>query len=585
MIRILSDKTKVIYSISINKSGENNQICPECSHLRKTENQKTKVFSWNNEKLVGFCNHCQTSFYLYKPYKDEKQYQYPEWKNNTQLTDKAVKYFEGRMISQKTLIKMKVYSDNEFMPQLNSKSEVICFPYFLDEKLINIKFRGAKKSFKLFKDAELIFYNINCVKDFKEIIITEGEIDTLSFIEIGINNVISVPNGAGVKVLSYIDNYIELFENKTIIIASDNDIKGFELRNELLRRFGNENCKIINFKDTKDANEYLIKYGGLELKNCYQNAVDVPVEGIINLNSKYDDIYNLYINGLQKGLTIDEIELDKLISFETGRLLTITGIPGHGKSEVLDYILTKLNILHQWKVAYFSPENYPIEIHYSKLASKITGKKFNTYDLKRDEFDFTFNYILDNFFFIYPEENINLNNILDKAKYLIKKFGIKVLVIDPYNKLEHQKGNGESETEYISKFLDKLSMFAKKNNILICLVAHPRKMEKDKKKFEIPTLYDINGSANFYNKTDYGITIYRHFNEGENRVDVLIQKVKFKHLGTIGAVSFAYNYYNGRMEKIDSMTETWEKNNYLYKIPESELINLPNNLEFEQAPF
>lgn len=567
MLRIINTVTKVTYDIEVKKGGENQMLCPVCSENRKPENRKKKVFYWNDEKKTGYCQHCNSSFVEYKPFKQEKEYKIPVWKNITSLTDKAVKYFTGRMISQSTLNEMKIYSDNEYMPQLIKETEVICFPYFNSDSVINIKYRGANKSFKLYKDAELIFYNFNVIANYDEIIITEGEIDCLSFIEIGCKNCISVPNGASGKNLEYLDNYIELFDGKNIILATDNDPKGIELRQELLRRFGQERCKIVNFKEYKDANEVLCKEGGTALQDCLKNSIELPVEGVLNINNQYDEIYDLYINGLKPGKTIGYSELDRYITYETGRVLIITGIPGHGKSEFLDYVLTKLNIMHGWKVGYFSPENYPVKYHYAKIASKLTGVDFNSNVMPSDTFESCFNYVSDNFFWVYPEQDMSIENILEKAKYLVKKKGIKVFVVDPYNKLEHTKNRSESETEYISRFLDIISNFAKRNDVLFCLVAHPRKIDKlPSKKFDIPTLYDISGSANFYNKTDYGVTVYRHFGDKEspdNHIEIHIQKVKFRHLGETGLVDMKYNYKNGRFENINSTIDNWDYRNYL----------------------
>jgi twinkle protein len=161
---------------------------------------------------------------------------------------------------------------------------------------------------------------------------------------------------------------------------------------------------------------------------------------------------------------------------------------------------------------------------------------------------------------------MKLETILDKAKYLIKKSGIKVLVLDPFNKIEHQRNRNESETEYISRALDMLINFARKNSILVILVAHPRKMQKNGGVFEIPTLYDINGSANFYNKADYGITVYRNNNEGTSEIH--IQKVKFNHWGQGGTATMKYETISGRFVAWDSETE---QKSYLFANTEDPL--------------
>lgn len=577
-MKILSLNSKMTYEIDPQKNGENISSCPECDQDRKHRGKKS--FSWNNTKKTGYCQNCQGKFVEFKPFQEKKEYSVPVWKNKTGLTEKAVRWFEGRGISQGTLVKMKVYSDTEFMPQVNGNASVICFPFWLDERLVNVKYRDGSKNFKLVKDAELIFYNINALKDSKSIVITEGEIDCLSYIESGIQNCISVPNGAGGRNMEYIDNHIELFDGiEKIYIATDNDIKGIELREELIHRFGCERCLVVNFKDCKDANEYLIKYGGVMLTQTIKDAIEIPVSGIVNLSSMYDEIYSMFNEGLKKGKLIGFLTIDSVVSWELGRMAVVTGIPGHGKSEFVDWICAKLNVLHGWKVGFFSPENYPVKYHYSKIFSKITGKEFKVGKVSSDEYELTFNYIEKNFFFIFPEDDMSFENIIIKAKFLVKKHGIRILVIDPYNKIEHLREKGESETEYISRFLDKITVFARQNNVLVFLVAHPRKMDKNKDTgfYNKPNLYDINGSANFYNKCDYGVSVYRTY--ADNLVTVDFIKVKFRHLGDGGMVELHYNYNNGRYERPDSTIDSWDNGSYIFS--EREESRLPVSAAFD----
>lgn len=568
-----SVNTKQIYRVEF-KSGR--QICPECSHLRKKKSDK--CLEYYTDTKTAYCWNCNTTFFEYKPY-EEKQYLVPEWKNITKLSDKAVKYFNSRMIKQETLNKMKVYSDTEYMPQFGKVIEVICFPYFMDGKLKNIKFRGANKSFKLVSGAELILWNIDCLKNFNDVIITEGEIDALSFVNIGFNNVLSVPNGANNN-LEYLDNYIQIFDNiKIIYLATDQDTKGIELRDEFIRRFGADKCKIVSFKECKDANEYMVKYSPDGLKQCIIEAKDCPVKGIIKTNNIQVELRDYFENGIQKGKEINYPVIDKFITWETGRLAIITGEPGSGKSEFVDYVVSKLNLIHHWKAAYFTPENYPLKYHYSKIFEKLIGKAFNKNDANEIEYDTAYEYISDNFFWILNEEDLSIEKILEGAKFLIKTKGIKILVIDPYNKVEHQFDKNLNETQYISKFLDKIITFGKLHDILIFLIAHPRKMNRG----DVPTLYDISGSANFYNKTDYGFTVHRRLNDDNlmtNDVDVYWQKIKFKHLGEQGISELKYNYNNGRFET--GAVDYWDNSNWLVK---TELIDEIIFNDITEVPF
>jgi twinkle protein len=568
-MRIQSSNTKQIFDYSPNGSKS---LCPECSHNRK--NKTEKCLSWDSDKKRGYCHNCNTAFFEYKSY-SPKQYLIPEWQNKTELTDKAVKYFEGRMISQEILIKMKVFSDKVYMPQFQKEVDVIGFPYWRDGKLVNIKYRGPEKSFKMVAGAELTFYNIDCLDWHGEVIIVEGEIDCLTMIQAGFENTISVPNGAN-KNLEFLDQCIMLFsEMRKIFIATDQDAPGIMLKDELVRRLGSERCYIVSFKDCKDANEYLQKYGP-DLKDVLNNALPVPVKGIVSARNIYGDVRDLFEKGIQKGLEIGQEIIDKHITWEAGRLAIVTGIPGSGKSEFVDYIVTKLNVRHGWKAGFFSPENFPLKHHYAKLFEKLVGKKFSKNTASELEWDLAYDYIRENFFYILNEDDFTVKTILDSAKILVRTRGIKVLILDPFNKMEHQYK--DSETQYISRFLDQLTQFAKINDILLFLVAHPKKMNRTPSgKIEVPSLYDISGSANFYNKCDYGITVHRKTDDDNimlNEVNVYIQKIKYKHLGEQAIIPLNYDYISGRFNQSGRDQSNWlvkeEQLNANYYEPKSE---------------
>lgn len=243
-----------------------------------------------------------------------------------------------------------------------------------------------------------------------------------------------------------------------------------------------------------------------------------------------------------------------------------------GKSEFIDQITERLNIRYGWRFAYFSPENFPLAYHAAKLIEKFTGHKFSRANLTVDEYRQVKEHLEHNFFFIAPETGFSLDTILEKARFLVRRYGIKCLIIDPYNRLENEQGK-QNETQYISGVLDKLTNFAQLNDVLVILMAHPVKMQKDKDgNVEVPSLYDISGSANFYNKADFGLTVHRH--REENVVEVRVLKVKFRHLGETGSAFFRYNLINGRYVpcKGDGSDETteWDNSNHLITPPREE---------------
>ena len=559
-IKVINLADKKEYTIDVHKNGENQMTCPECSPTRKKKTDK--CFSFNLNKGAGRCNHCGIVLVENKPFEPKHtqiEFKRPKKVELSKYTEKYLNYFKTRLISEKTLLELKVGEAIEWMPKARAEIPIIQFNYFRNGELINIKSRGKDKDFKLFKDAELIFYNLDASIDNENIIIVEGEMDVLALYECGFKNVISVPNGAGLGNinLEYLDNCIDSFSDNTkFILALDNDKAGHNLQNELARRLGFENCSKVTFKDCKDANDCLIKYGIKITIDCINDAKEYPIVGVFNANDILDNIYDFYNNGLPKGVGIGMAEFDNYLRFQEGYLTTITGIPGHGKSEFLDFILCRLNISHDWKFALYSPENHPLELHFSKFAEKISGKPFegnnrmSPLDLKQ-----MIDYHSNNFFFINPENDFGLENILDSVRQLVRKKGIKGFVIDAWNKLDHKYTT--NETKYISEQLDKIVRFCELNKVHCFLVAHPTKIRKDEKSglYEIPNLYSISGSANFYNKTANGITVYRNYKEFTT--EVYVQKVKFKHWGETGCVHLAWDKTNGRYYKGTPNYDSW----------------------------
>ena len=858
--RIINLQTKREFIIDLkNATGENAMPCPECSGDRKKKTAKS--FSWDGQKGIGNCLHCGAKFGkklegTYKPNELQKPiYSRPEWRNITDLEDDVLKFFTDRGLSQRVVNQVKITQGRTFFPQLEKEAKCIEFNYFRDTELINVKYRGPKKSFKLYKDAELIFYNLDSMKDMDYVIITEGECfhpsaevltdigwvsfenlkphldmnakvaqykdgviefvkplafvekefngeliemknnqrfyslttpehnmvyedrngnlikrkyheasaalniprvgdhdgpgielsndeirlaiavsadftmrrsgdiygclkkerkvlrmkeildslkieyscnldnrgyhsffikrsnapkylfkefphdwiyqstihqkdliineilywdgnsvpnrnqieyssnlyenavfiqtiahltgycstiinrsnkfgswykvsilfnkratsnqslkksitkvpykglvncvqvpsgmlivrqngcisisgncDALSYIEAGYDSVISVPNGAtksAQQKLVYLDNCIDLFEEvKTIFIATDDDEPGRVLQEELARRLGKYRCRKVSFLGCKDANELLMKEP-LALQDTITQSEPYPIDGVLTVDNLSDDIWRLKREGLKPGCDISIPCFNELLTFDPGYLTVVTGIPNHGKSEFLDQIMVDLSIKHGWRFGIFSPENYPLQLHFSKIASKLVGERFN--DMADHKVIQAMDYYRDNFFYIVPKEDNSVESIIEHATQLVKRYGINGLIIDAWNKLDHDFAS--NETTYIGKQLDLIINFAHKFGVHIFVVAHPTKMQRDKGNgpYLVPTLYDMAGSAHFFNKSHNGISVYRHFFEdGTSSPEVFVQKVKFKHWGRQGSVALQYDIDSGR---------------------------------------
>ena len=514
-------------------------VCPLCSHDRKPKNQKAKCASYDWERGLGTCHNCNTTFQLHTYQRkgaSEKVYVRPTMSAYQPPATRVIGWFETRGISQKTLTDLNVGEGSEFMPQTGKTENTIKFNYFMGDQLINVKYRDGRKNFKLYKGAEKVFYNINSIVGYDTCVITEGEMDVLALHEAGIKNSISVPNGATLNSnnLDYLDNCIDYFEDKEkIILAVDSDEAGQALQSELVRRLGAEVCYLASFDDCKDANEYLQKHGKEKLQERINTARPVPLENVTTFKDIEDEVTDFVRNGFKKGYQVGLSNFDEIFSTYTGQFITVTGIPSSGKSDFVDQMVVGYNRNYSWKTAFASPENAPTYLHAHKLMRKTWEGMPSSKDIHGAKWNRVANHVNDNYFFI-DMERYTLESVLRKGAELVKRKGIKCLVIDPFNKVRDVDCKTEDVNRYTMEYLTKIETFAKKYDVLVFVVAHPTKMYKDKDgRMEEPTMYNIKGGGEWYDASYHGILVHRDYDAKTVKAKIL--KVKFQNLGENGA--------------------------------------------------
>ena len=522
------------------KVGATQGTCPMCSEDRKPENKKAKCASYDWERGLGTCHNCDSTFQLHTYQRkgdSEKVYIRPETPDAIHdVSSNVEKWFESRGISKQTLRALKVTEGSEFMPQTGKTENTIQFNYYMGDQLINVKYRDGRKNFKLYKGAEKVFYNINSVVGYEYAIIVEGEMDALSLYEAGIHNVVSVPNGATLNTnnLDYLDNCIDYFEDKEkIIIAVDADEAGQALQRELVRRLGAEVCYLADFNGCKDANEYLLEYGKEELAKRITKARPVPLENVTTFKDIEGEVTDFVTNGFKPGYQIGLSNFDDIFSTYTGQFITVTGIPSSGKSDFVDQMCVGYNANYGWKTAFASPENAPTYLHAHKLMRKVWQDMPRKADIGGDKWNQVAEHVNDNFFFI-DMERYTLESVLRKGAELVKRKGIKCLVIDPFNKVRDVDCKTEDVNRYTMEYLTKIEIFAKKYDVLVFIVAHPTKMYKGSDgQIEEPTMYNIKGGGEWYDASYHGILVHRNYEAKTVKAKVL--KVKFQNLGENGA--------------------------------------------------
>ena len=431
------------------KGRSSKTTCPKCSHTRR--NKKDPCLSIDIDEGLYNCHNCGWQGNV--KFKQKQEYVVPP-KVNINLTDRVIKWFNSRGITEPTLAHFKVGESLEFMPQVQAKRKCINFNYYRDNKIINIKFRDGDKNFKMVSGAELIFYGLNNITESEFCYIVEGEMDALSLHEAGLYSVVSVPNGAskGNQKLDYLDNCYKYFENKKeIVLCTDNDEAGLILRNELARRLGSYRCKYVEFGDYKDANEVLIEKGAETLRNIIKDAKDFPIEGVINIDNIWQSVLNYNENGV-KNYTIGLSGGDEYFKMSMGEWSVVSGIPNSGKSDVLDQVLCNIAMRHGFRCAMFSPESFPYEGHIKRIANKLMSKNCSNEDLNNVK-----DFIEEHFYWIKIDlENLTLKSILDAFKQLVFQKGINVCVIDPWNMLDH---SAQRDHSYICRTLSEITQF------------------------------------------------------------------------------------------------------------------------------
>jgi twinkle protein len=541
-------------------SGEVDVLCPECSATRKKKH--VRCLGVNVEKGTWLCQHCgfagglgigahRNDLHWRKPV-----YVRPEPREAPDALDVGmVQFFATRGIPATVLRRNRISAQRVYMPQVEDHVKAICFPYHRGEQYVNAKYRDREKNFRMEAGAERVLYGLNDI-DPARVVIVEGEIDKLSMEVAGITSCVSVPDGAPAINSKNYDSKFTFLEAdadklevvKEWIIAVDNDPPGTRLEEELVRRFGVGKCKRVVWPEgCKDANEVLCQHGSEVLAECIRKAEEFPIQGVIYGKQLSKEIELLYEEGESRGISTGWPSMDKCYTVQPGEVTVITGTPGSGKSNWLDALLVNLARDHDWIVPMFSPENSPLKRHMSRLMEKFVREPFRagpTPRMSPQRRNAALEWCSWYFPMIMPEEEEEwtLENIFRIAQALILRHGIRGLVIDPWNELEHVRPAHLSESEYIGLSLKKVRQFARRTGLHIWIIAHPAKLYRTKDgHYPMPSLYDISGSANWYNKTDNGLVIHRDKSNPEAPVEVHTQKIRERSTGEVGQTNFKYN--------------------------------------------
>ena len=471
------------------------------------------------------------------------------------LDEPHYEYLKSRGISKETADKAKVFASEKWFMKLNRATKAIGFPYYRNGALVSAKYRSIEeKDFTQDAGGAHDFFLLDMVDPTKPLVIVEGEIDALTGLEAGIENIVSVPGGAPIKVadgkvlasedkrFSFVWNAIDIINKvPSVIIATDQDGPGQALAEELARRIGKHKCKRAAFP-LKDLNEVFQQEGAAAVKDLLDKAEPYPVEGLSSVSKFEDRLNDLWSKGTGKGMSTGFPSLDQIYTVAPGQLTVVTGYPSHGKSNFVDQLMVNLAKHHDWKFAICSFENQP-EIHISRFMEIHQGKRFfeGSHRMSDEERKESFKWVEEHFLFMDSEtvEPASIDSVLDRAKAAVARMGIRGLVIDPYNYIELKKD--ASETEAISNMLTRIHAFAKAFGVHVWFVAHPAKVSISGTDLPRPDGMSISGSMAWWAKADCGLTVHR----ADPNVEVAVWKCRYRWVGTQGEVKLGYNKVAG----------------------------------------
>lgn len=530
--------------ITLTRSGK--QTCPNCSAMRKNKTDKCLSVTYTDDAVLYKChNNCGFEgvvYYRNKYEQTKKTYKKPLPPKVVTKLEPIYEYFQKRKISKEIV--------NKYEISYNDKKEIV-FPYYKNGELVNVKYRtnlgNGKKTFRQEADTEKTLYGMDLVRDTKTLIWVEGEMDVLALAQVGYMSV-SIPQGASENKLECIENCFDFIQKfDTHIIAVDNDSAGDKLKQNLLNRLGREKCKIVNWRQYKDANEALID--GANLKEFIESAEDIAPEGILSFYEAFDEICEYNFQRDEGYYPTGWTKFDRIVKLRTGYMMIVSGYPSRGKSTFVDNLLMILAKRYNMKHLIASFESITAT-HYNSLFEMFVEEPIYKYLNRNDKdiFGQPFDFIAEHFYRFDIEKLWTVDEICERTELAVKKYGIKTLVIDPYNRLKNDFR--DREDKYICSILSKLSMLAKKLDILVIFVAHPKKPDGEK----TPNMYSISGSGDWYNMADYGIIIHRERLQDGKLSDlptIFIEKVKNHFLGSPNGGEVTLRYDKNRRILVD----------------------------------
>lgn len=386
----------------------------------------------------------------------------------------------------------------------------VAFPYLRGGKPYAAKFRTVLKQFRSTTGVSRGLFNEDDLRRMQSlpVVICEGEIDALSVMQAGFERAVSVPDGwtaEGNKTDALLEAETLLRESPFVIVAADADEAGESLPRAVANILQGHDVRWARWPDgCKDANDVLMQHGEGALAACLNAATRVdPPGGVITGISDMPPLSD------RRVLRIGAYPFDYAVAMELGAMSVWTGIPGSGKSTFLTWAAERISLNENIRVGMLAFETHPHDLR-DQLFLIRTGKDYRSVDdatRARVEADLDSRFRIVHV--VLDDNEIQHLSWLETMIYtLAVRDQCKLIVVDPWNELEHMPEKGENMTSYINFATKFIRQMAERLDVHIALVAHPKKMPTDGKP-RPPTGYDIADSAAFFNKPSLGVTVHQ----------------------------------------------------------------------------
>lgn len=452
-------------------------------------------------------------------------------------------WIEARGISAELARKLGLVTVNE------GGAAWLAVPYVERGRTVNHKYRlTSEKRHRMDPDAPLVLWNHDCLLEETDqpLVICEGEWDAMTALQLGWRAV-SVPNGAPSQATDDVANakrYEFLWRARDlvnrvprIILATDDDAAGKALRADLISLLGADKCSFAEYPfPAKDLNEVLLDCGADAVHKALREAKPVPVKGLYRLGDYPDP-------GPVPTIPLGIPLLCDLLPIVPATLTVLTGYAGQGKTSLTMAVVASL-LSRNVPVTLGTFETMPRPILENRLRAAILGVPENTLHITGFErlghadakLAAHLNVISQ---MVGEDDEMSLEDVLELARVSVTRDGCKVLILDPWNEIEHKRRRDESETEYANRSIRAIKHFMRAHNVAVWIVAHPSKPGEGK--LGTPGLYHISGSAAWANKADYGV-VYTRPDKANSIAKIHVTKVRMGLPGREGTVELEYRY-------------------------------------------